>query len=88
MSLTKKGAEVKHFLSYDNARAARQHVLKLLRTEGYNTEYLNVEIIGAKKGFFIEATSETDPQMVTRFRHLLREYVRTMRKYVTVQEIE
>ena len=77
---------MKHFLSYGNARAAREHVLKLLRTEGYGTEYLNVEVTGTKKGFFIEATSETDPQMVARFRHLLREYVRTMRKYVSVQE--
>ena len=76
------------FLYYDNATAARDYVLKLLITEGYNTEYLNVEIIGAKKSFFIEATSETDPQMVARFRHLLREYVRSMRKYVSLREIE
>ena len=73
-----------HFLYYDNALAAREHVLKLLRTEGYNTEYLDVEVIAGKKGFLIEATSETDPQMVARFRHLLREYVRSMRKYVSV----
>ena len=73
-----------HFLYYDNALTAREHVLKLLKTEGYNTEYLEVEIIAGRKDFLIDATSETDPQMVARFRHLLREYIRSMRKYVSV----
>lgn len=73
-----------HFLYYDNALAAREHVLKLLRAEGYNTEYLEVEIIAGRKDFLIDATSETDPQMVARFRHLLREYIRSMRKYISV----
>ena len=73
-----------HFLYYDNALTAREHVLKLLKTEGYNTEYLEVEIIAGRKDFLIDATSETDPQMVARFRHLLREYIRSMRKYISV----
>ena len=73
-----------HFLYYDNALTAREHVLKLLKTEGYNTEYLEVEIIAGRKDFLIDATSETDPQMVARFRHLLREYIRSMRKYISL----
>ncbi|KKS07480.1 hypothetical protein A3K01_02685 [candidate division WWE3 bacterium RIFOXYD1_FULL_43_17] len=76
---------MKHFLSRDNALTAKEHVLKLLRTEGYKTECLEITIIKDRQGFFIEALSETDPQMVNRFRHLFREYIRTLRSRITVQ---
>jgi len=66
-------------LSYDSAREMKDYVVKLLQTEGYSTEYLKIEIVRDKRGFFIEASSETDPQMVTRFKHLLRERLRTLR---------
>ncbi|KKS28483.1 hypothetical protein A2425_02810 [candidate division WWE3 bacterium RIFOXYC1_FULL_42_17] len=72
------------FMSYDNALAASKQVVGLLRTEGYKIEYLKVEIVKNKNGFFIEASSEMDPLMAGRFRHLLKEYTKTYRKYISI----
>ena len=76
---------MKHFLSRDNALDAGRHVLKLLSIEGYKTEYLVINVTKDRHGFFIDASSETDPQMADRFRHLFREYVRTLRSQITVR---
>ena len=73
-----------YFLSYRNAKDAVDHVIKLLAAEKYRTDYLNGEVLKSRKGFFIDVSCETDPQITVRFRHLLREYVRTMRKYISV----
>ena len=73
-----------HFLSYENAQEAVRHVVGLLKTEGYMTEYLDIAVFGDKKGYFIESSSEKDPKMGSRFRHLLRGDVKTMRNHITV----
>lgn len=82
--MTEQGVEMKHFLSYDSAREMKDCVVKLLQTEGYSTEYLKIEIVKDKRGFFIEASSEIDPQVVARFKHLLRERVKSLRSAVNL----
>jgi hypothetical protein len=69
------------FSLYDDAAKATSEVTSVLKSEGYDTKNLEVEVVAKLNGCFVEAKSNTDQLMVSRFKHLLKRKSRESRKH-------